>query len=41
MPVEMGDAKKMNKKQKLIGTWTGRSEPEAIILCFESLSPHF
>lgn len=41
MPVDMGDTKKMYKKQKLIGTWTGRSEPEAIILCSESLGPHF
>lgn len=37
MPVPVGEGKRVNRKQKLTEAWTGRSEPEAIILCFETL----
>lgn len=38
VPVEIVERKRKNREQKLIGAWTGRAEPEAIIMCFESLS---
>lgn len=38
MPVEIGEGKRKNQKEKLIGAWTGRAEPEAVIMCFENLS---
>lgn len=40
IPVEVGDGKGMSTKQKLVGAWPGSSEPEAIVLCLQSLNPH-